>query len=1174
MASKIRAVAFILLFLGLIASVIKVGGSFVLGRLLTEVFSRGTGCAVTLEDPELVLVPFGGRIHNVHIVCANENQNEGVRSETISVRLLLADLLQKRVELRDLFLRGTSVISRSRDSSFLRLMNFLFHKREPIPNDGTWRSKFTSGWGVHVLNVDITTAPKSRDALILSANSTNFLWNEVHFSSADPRKEDPVEIAARGTDFRVQSGKLPAVWFGRVQMRGGLLHGILDVKEAIVDDAITFADPKGESVGSATGAINFRGDGQYGLTVLGEGTSAYWGHVLPSLEASLATHPFSNIIRGRVTGAILAPELDADVDVHFDSPVRVLTKKAHDVHELHAHVQADVKKLSIAKLAIPELLDNAAMELALSGEFPIQLTAESSEFSLQAQGTLQPVLLSSQLRAKYLPAGAAGPVRIGLEQHGEEFRFALDDHIDSNVAQKGMSGVPRTISCVVTYDRKQRALVNLKADAVGYPLIRVTSWALPFAGTRAAELFFSAVNEESLFDTTLSLTGENGGLVGNGFIALSNISPLGMPLTKFATASIFDAKGVALKDIQITSDAGPISGTGTVHPHGVFQLNLMSQPFGLRFDLQGGEDKLKASLAVHELPLSLLGFEAPGERRHQTNQIQQSAGTANVVAEYSGPNSNFLAGKGFVRIENIILPDGTNIVAPQNPLLVEIENDRGLFKNVQLKSSDKTLALTGYVDSTSGWHATLRGRWELSQMVFRRLPLEQLSGLLDTSLTITGPALHPEVGGTFTVHDSSISLPLGGNFVGASDVSISANLAGNNLTFDRLTANVGDGKVVGSGRIDNVLPLRSARGQVDLTLNDIVLEPISRLVVQGSGTTSLIKVPDEPLTIKGDIGVSSATYEDTVDIRQLIKLVTEKLSGTVTTESQTVTNIRSGAVGNTVLDFQLHAQNGIVLETNIAEAELSGNLHFRGTAAEIGPEGALQAISGAFMLGANRFEITSGTLLFPNRVEGRDPQIDLVGEATVTGQAKEDHRIRVSIVGNVANPQVRLSSDTGLREQQIVSLLGIGANLGKVSFLGFKPGSGKSVAELLSPVSGVSATERVTGLTEFSDVSIDSYTSPITGEVTPRINARRPIIGGLDLRLSSELSAEQYGTAQLEYPLTDTLDLTGGWATRSTSREIKSSSGAFNAGVRYRKMFPGLTLVPQWFSQSKEAPTQ
>jgi hypothetical protein len=170
----------------------------------------------------------------------------------------------------------------------------------------------------------------------------------------------------------------------------------------------------------------------------------------------------------------------------------------------------------------------------------------------------------------------------------------------------------------------------------------------------------------------------------------------------------------------------------------------------------------------------------------------------------------------------------------------------------------------------------------------------------------------------------------------------------------------------------------------------------------------------------------------------------------------------------------------------------------------------------------------------------------------------------MTISGSVLHPAIDFISESGLRQNEIVALLGKDSTSADFSILS-GTSSSHNVIELLDPRSDLRVQDRLTGLSGFSEVKVDTTFSATTGDLTPRVTAIRPLIGAVGLTVQSELLDNQANSATITYPLTNHIDLITGWKSTPVTKDVNTTSGSFNFGIRLQNRFSAGTLFPESF---------
>ena len=562
---------------------------------------------------------------------------------------------------------------------------------------------------------------------------------------------------------------------------------------------------------------------------------------------------------------------------------------------------------------------------------------------------------------------------------------------------------------------------------------------------------------------------------------------------------------------------------------------------------------LTAKVDIDRFPLEeILGSDP--DAKPGTNSV-----TAHLV--YSGPAGKPLAGSGKLVVDELRFAQNGVSIGSREPLSASIANGRLDFTNVRLYLDDKRLEIRGAVDQNIGWQTSIVGDWELSQLFLPTDALEQLSGGLGLDLQISGPFAQPRIDGTVALRDASVSFPLGKTIVGADQGSAKLLIHGNQIDITDISARVGDGKLSGAGSISDAFDADKRHTQILAAVDRTRIEPIDNLTMSFTGGLSLEQVGQTPLKIGGKITILDALYEAKIDLIKVIRQLAQYVTGVDTRAAVSPRRIETNKRENIELDLQIQAANDMLIETDIAQAELQGLLTISGSPAKPAVDGKIRSIDGVFRLGASEFDIILAELTFDSKYQTLDPRVDILAETRVDTAAGETQQIGLSVGGSIAAPKVKFTSDSGLAESEIVALFGFGG--GGFSLL-TKGKEEYTFRELLDPRSRVGLRDRLVNIAGFTEVQVDTALSEDTGEFVPRVRAKRPLIDEVRFTVQSELAGQQLSTLGLDYPLAPYLTLVGGWKSRSATADADTTTGTYSAGVEYKRSYPGLNLLPSF----------
>lgn len=343
---------------------------------------------------------------------------------------------------------------------------------------------------------------------------------------------------------------------------------------------------------------------------------------------------------------------------------------------------------------------------------------------------------------------------------------------------------------------------------------------------------------------------------------------------------------------------------------------------------------------------------------------------------------------------------------------------------------------------------TVRGNADLARFNdFLATSGDRVDGSLGLDLTLGGTLSGPVLSGAATLDEGRYENRVSGAVL--SDIEARLVAAGSSFRLERLTARTPNGGgLEADGRVD-----LSGGGRIDMRIS----AEDARLVQTDLATASL----DARLRFAGDFARAGLTGE--VRVRRAEIRVPESLPPSIV--ELDVTEVRDGKGGgrtarvpiprrkpdpgawSTVaagepaapaggaggmavgLDVGIVAENQVFVRGRGLEAELGGNLHVAGTAAEPRMEGELRLLKGDLDLLTERFTFTRGTFSFPG--DGSFvPVLDLVAEADAG-----DVTAKVAVTGRVSEPDITLSSEPELPQDEVLSRVLFGKRTSQLSAL-------------------------------------------------------------------------------------------------------------------------------------------
>ena len=422
--------------------------------------------------------------------------------------------------------------------------------------------------------------------------------------------------------------------------------------------------------------------------------------------------------------------------------------------------------------------------------------------------------------------------------------------------------------------------------------------------------------------------------------------------------------------------------------------------------------------------------------------------------------------------------------------------------------------------------------------------IDDVAGTIDADLAIDGPLRTPHPHGALSISNGSGTILIGDAAVGLSNIAAVAAFDGETLVIDRIRGLVAEGELTGTGR--GTLGADPSL-EISLAIRGSEVEPFEKLNLTIDSDLVFSKRGSAPLALGGEMKLREGNYENFIQLEEVLLQMTRLISGADRPE-----RFRE----QTDMGLQLHfvADNSLLVNTNFLQGEIRSDVSISGNASKPQLDGFAEVTSGTFGPPSQPFDVVRAKLLFSP--ENLDPRLDILGESSVS-----DQRVRIAVTGTLVKPIVNFGSDGGLSEREVRELVAGGASASRFAVVSSERNSPKNLKQLFNPLSDSTLAERVSGITGVTSVDIGTSFSAATGEYVPKLFMRRPIVEDLDLVAESELSGTQRNQIGVEYPLTNRFTLKGGWQDSPATTDQSSTSGAFTAGVRYRKTFPAFDVL-------------
>lgn len=437
------------------------------------------------------------------------------------------------------------------------------------------------------------------------------------------------------------------------------------------------------------------------------------------------------------------------------------------------------------------------------------------------------------------------------------------------------------------------------------------------------------------------------------------------------------------------------------------------------FTLDGAlTPRLDVRAAVEHLDAGLVNAFAPG---------LLSAGTLSVRAHLTGARTA-PAGKVSVKISGLEFAGAAALGLPA-------VNLRG-----QATLRDGTANVAAALDVGRASRLTLRGRAPLSRAGSLDLGLTgtldaalmnamleargaRATGLLAVNARVLGTTRSPEISGVVTLAGGDLRDYASGVHIG----DINARLVGDHgvLRISSLSARAGPGHLSATGTIGLLQP----RLPIHIALIAHRIQPITNDILTAN--------------FGADIHING-TLRNRVDVTGVIRVHHAAISipNALPPNVATLHVIRPGEATPPVrpvhrlvvgLGLTLTAPQTIYVTGRGLDAQLGGKLEITGTSAHPRVSGGFAMTRGTFSLAGRNLDFTRGRVSFDG--EGLrhriDPSIDFLARSSVMSTVATTVTLRVT--GFADNPQIKLSSNPPLPEDDLLALLLFGQPASQLS---------------------------------------------------------------------------------------------------------------------------------------------
>lgn len=510
-------------------------------------------------------------------------------------------------------------------------------------------------------------------------------------------------------------------------------------------------------------------------------------------------------------------------------------------------------------------------------------------------------------------------------------------------------------------------------------------------------------------------------------------------------------------------------------------------------------------------------------------------GGAPLLKEYSASLSGDLQlsserggifnSSGSGTIKDFLLKRGELELANDRPMQLSMKNGLVYLENFKVTGKDSFIEANGNNFSANNLNMKINGKTSLRLFQIFLPFLEELSGLAEATMSISGPLIKPEILGSAKIQNGFIKIkgfphPL-------EQLKVDTQFSQSKILFNNISGAMAGGALRGDGNIEIKGP-RSLPTKIQAELIGVNFNVPDK--VRTSGNASVLFSGDWfPFTLSGSYHVDGGIFE---------KDFTDQGAPDQLRQSSYLPKmILQSAFEPIKLDLQVLLRSPLMIKNNLIDGSVSGQIQITGVPSNPIFFGRISTERGTKVTFRDKiFEVNSGLVNF------NDPR-EINPELYVSARTRvSQYDVNLLVQGTPKNPLIRMNSNPPLAENDIISLLALGVTTQELEQrIESNEQQTNTASEIGTTVFNNllgGAVKETTGFDIKFSSQIDS-----TNNVTQRITLSRKISEKLSVE-TSRLTGQQTSTeVKLQYLINPNVSAVGSWQNREEAEDTSTVQG-------------------------------
>ncbi len=372
-------------------------------------------------------------------------------------------------------------------------------------------------------------------------------------------------------------------------------------------------------------------------------------------------------------------------------------------------------------------------------------------------------------------------------------------------------------------------------------------------------------------------------------------------------------------------------------------------------------------------------------------------------------NNNLFESSGELKVQDLFLARNELFLKNEKPMYMSFNKGIASFKDFSLKGPKSSIVALGENFSPKKLKVNFKGFTDLKLYQLFTPFFDDVSGPVSGEIRVDGSLQSPEIYGNIDLKD--ITLKIKGFSALFDHISSHLEFSQKRISIEQIRGSLAGGSIAGDGTVV-INGLKDVRVDLKAQLRNIRLEVPEHVQSSGSGDV-VLSGNWFPYTLSGTYRVNQGfvdkDFEDggnSNSVRQSIYLPK---------------NVTKSSFDPLILDLQIYLDKKVEIKNPKIAGFITGQLQVKGPPENPILLGSIKTQPQAQLFFRDKiFDIQSGLVKFNDPTE-LNPELFFTARSIV-----EKYEVNLLLQGKAKTPQLNLSSQPPLEEQEIISLLALG----------------------------------------------------------------------------------------------------------------------------------------------------